>query len=204
MGFDDELVELWRDPDMWKIAVRHTGSQDLAQDALQEAYYAVRRVRDPQRIQDVRAYFCRVLINMCRHQLGQPAALPLDTPEMERHDPRAAHAVSPPDTALSNLGCATVTRLFRDRRDQLAARIARRSADPGRYQGAIAGVALEYYLAVRAGPVTQPDLNGMLKDAFPAWFKDPGCSPDTSLQRLSRGRADVKALLRAVVARGDL
>ncbi len=48
-----------------RLASGYAGDPHLAEDALQEAYWAVSQVRDAQRIENPRAYFCTVLIVRC-------------------------------------------------------------------------------------------------------------------------------------------
>lgn len=203
---EQELVEAWRDPGIRRIAVWHAGSEELADDALQEAYYRVRQVRDPDHISDLRGFFRRVLIDTCSRQSSRRQRL-LFLEELEaeqQEEALATDAVSLQDEVASKLALEAVIRTFRDHRDRLTALVARRSPEPARYQDAIVNVGLKYYLGVRQGSVTTQDLNAMLKDAFPGWFLDTRRSADTSFQRLSRGRADMRALLQAVVSKADL
>ena len=62
-----ELLAIWQDPQVRKLALRYARNPELAEDALQDAYYAVARVKNPERIKNLRAYFCRTLINEVSH-----------------------------------------------------------------------------------------------------------------------------------------
>ena len=70
-GFQQELLAIREDPKVRSLALRRAGDPELAEDALQEAYCAVAGLKNPQRIEDLRAYFCRVLINEVYHLRGQ-------------------------------------------------------------------------------------------------------------------------------------
>ena len=61
--FLEELLEIWRDPKVKRLALRRAGTLELARDGLNQAYDAVAR-RGPEGIEDLRAYYCRTLINV--------------------------------------------------------------------------------------------------------------------------------------------
>ena len=69
--FQSALLAIAQDPEIRRLALRLAGDLELAEDARQEAYYAVRRVRNPEEIKDLRAYFCTVLANKVRRLRGQ-------------------------------------------------------------------------------------------------------------------------------------
>ena len=81
-SFHDELTMIWQDPPIWRLALRRAGSSDLAEDALQETYYSVARVKDPAHIENLRAFFCWAPINQISHLRGQLNPIPVDDPEM--------------------------------------------------------------------------------------------------------------------------
>src|SRR5579864_4712929 len=81
LSFRDQLAEIVADPEVRRLALRRAGSRELAEDALQETFYAVARVRDPRRIESLRAFFCRSLINEINRQLVDPRPIPLDDPQ---------------------------------------------------------------------------------------------------------------------------
>ena len=73
-GFHEQLLKLYTDPGIWRFALRRAGHRDLAEDAIQETYYSVSRVKNPERIRDVRAFYCRALSHEISHQRGQELA----------------------------------------------------------------------------------------------------------------------------------
>src|SRR5215469_18146829 len=79
--FYAELAKIRSDPEIWGLALRRAGKHDLAQDALQETYYSVARVKDPDHIENLRAFFCRALINEINRMLGRPGPVPVEDPE---------------------------------------------------------------------------------------------------------------------------
>ncbi|HEY1347048.1 MAG TPA: sigma factor, partial [Streptosporangiaceae bacterium] len=81
-SFHDELTRIWRDPQIRGLALRRAGRHDLAEDALQETYYSVARVKDPGRIENLRAFFCRALINQISHLRSQLNPIPVEDPEI--------------------------------------------------------------------------------------------------------------------------
>jgi len=69
----EQLAAIREDPKVKNLARRQAGDSELAEDALQETYYAVARMENPERIVDLRAYYYRVLmrnIHRLRSQLG--------------------------------------------------------------------------------------------------------------------------------------
>jgi hypothetical protein len=52
--------------------------------------------------------------------------------------------------------------------------------------------------------VASADWNAALKSAYPPWFAGTGLAPDAVDQRLSRGRGDVRTLLRRLLPREEL
>lgn len=64
---------LCADPGIRSLAVRRAGDPDLALDALMQTVCVVARVQDLQAIKDLRACFCRTLINQVYRLRGQLA-----------------------------------------------------------------------------------------------------------------------------------
>jgi DNA-directed RNA polymerase specialized sigma24 family protein len=209
--FQEELAQVWQDPGIWKLALRRAGNRDLAEDALQETFYAVARVRDPGHIENLRAFFCTALIHQIHHLRGQlgpivpedPAtlagarqqAIPLWSPSVPRSIDEAAV-----DHVLADMWL----RRFRSARQQLWAVVPERSSDPGRYRDVIVAAAEEILHAAWDGNVSWADSNMDLRAAYPEWLDEPGCSQNTCHQRLSRARREVQALLMAIVSREEL
>jgi DNA-directed RNA polymerase specialized sigma24 family protein len=73
-AFPSELVALCADPEIRRFALRRAGDPDLAEDALLQAICVVARVQDLQAIEDLRAYFCRALIDRVYRLRGQLTA----------------------------------------------------------------------------------------------------------------------------------
>src|SRR5690348_9980426 len=63
--FLDQLAEIQQDPAVRGLARRLAGDPELARDALSQAYSAVAH-RGPDEIEDLRRYYCRVLINIVK------------------------------------------------------------------------------------------------------------------------------------------
>jgi hypothetical protein len=90
------------------------------------------------------------------------------------------------------------------RREGLRAAVPARSTDPERYADLILVIAERRLRACIAGDDSQADSNEALRAAYPEWFAEPGCRPNTCDQRFSRARADVRDVLKAVVTRDEL
>ena len=206
--FQHELQAVREDPDVRSFAHRRAKSPEMAEDALQSAYYAVSRVAHPEAIEDLRAYFCRVVLREIYRELRQLRAevlVDFTVSGDARQDQRGIGAPMPRplteevQTCLLGQGWLGIF----TGRGELAARVPRRSPDPGRYQRLIVRVA-EYVLRVILGENADADINAALRGGYAEWFAAHNSSRDTRDQRLSRGRADVCALLQTIVERGDL
>ena len=209
-SFQDELTRIWRDPEIRKLALRRAGHRDLAEDALQETFYSVARVNDPSHIENLRAFFCRALINQISHLRGQLNPIPVEDPEMlagprQQWVQLSAAAARPVDDAAIWLQLAATWRKRIHRgHARLMAMVPERSADPRRYREVIVATAAKILYTAGDGQVNWADSDMALRAAFPGWFDEPGCKRDTYYQRLSRARSDVRVLLKAVVARDEL
>jgi DNA-directed RNA polymerase specialized sigma24 family protein len=211
LSFQDELAEIVADSGVWRLALRRAGSRELAEDALQETFYAVARVKDPGRIESLRRFFCRALINEISHQLVDPRPIPLDDPETARGYRQQTVVLfglagSRPveDEAVGRVLADTLLTRFRRARERLEAGVPGRSRDPGRYRSVIVAVAERILHAAVDGHVSRADSNTDLQHAYPDWFGEPGCARDTCYQRLSRARRDVRTLLLTVVSLDEL
>jgi DNA-directed RNA polymerase specialized sigma24 family protein len=208
-SFQDELTRIWQDPQIRRLALRRAGRRDLADDALQETYYSVARVKDPDHIKNLRAFFCRALINQISHLRGQLNPIPVEDPEMlagTQHGGRVhAAAARPVDEAAVWLQlAATWDKRFRREHERLMAMVPERSSDPRRYREVIVATAEQILHAAADGHVNWADSDDALRAAYPDWFNEPGCTRDTYYQRLSRARHEVRALVRVVVGRDEL
>lgn len=196
--FPPGLLAIWADPEVRKLAARHAGDPDLAQDALLEAVYAVAQLGDLTRIRDLRAYFCRVLINKAHRLHGQ---LAVGGP----YDPATASASPPSDgTAATRLLARTWLRSFSADRDRLRSNVPGRSPQPDRYRELIVRTAEHILRTALDGNVSWADCNAALQAALPDWFGPPGSAGNTCHKRFSRARHDVQDVLRGVVSRDEL
>jgi len=179
-------------------------------DALQEAYYAVARVKDPTAIRNLRAYFCQVLTREIYRMLGQLGAMLVEdfTSVADAHQGRSGGLLSVPQSVAETVSTHLLTEAwlepFATRCGELTASVPGRSPDPGRYRAMIVTVAERVLRAIVIADTTDADYNTALRGAYAEWFAEPGYPENTYHQRFSRARADVRALLRAVVSRDDL
>jgi hypothetical protein len=204
-AFPPGLLDIWADPEVRRLAVRRAGDPDLAEDALQQAVCAVAQIGNLGRIKDLKAYFCRVLINEVYHLRGQLAAARACVPLTEVTEARLRGRPSDEATAvLTGLMARTWLDRFRAQRDRLRASVPGRSSQPSRYRDLIVAVAENILVATVDGSISQADSNERLQAAFPEWFGQPGAAANTCHQHLSRARRDVQALLQGIVSRDDL
>jgi hypothetical protein len=167
------------------------------------------RLQDPGGIEDLRAYFCRVLIRMInalRGQLG--AVLPDDFTGLAdacQAKARGEALDSPVDeTVAANMLTDGWLKRFTAERESLTAAVPGRSPDPSRYRELIVSVAEQVLKAIVTADVCDADGNPALRVAYPEWFADYGGTDGNAHQRFSRARADVRVLLRTIVSRNDL
>jgi DNA-directed RNA polymerase specialized sigma24 family protein len=176
----------------------------VAYDALQETYYAVARVRDPEHITDLRKYFCRVLQRQVVELLEVAGPLPvedLDALVAARSNGARSPGAPVEDRAVRSMqGAAWLRRLAR----LPVVSVPGRSADSRRYQSVIVDIARCVVPALLEGEVSTADMDQLLARAYPEWFADAGASRATYHQRLSRGRRDVRTVLASVVSRNEL
>ena len=207
MGFLDDVAALVQDQAIRRLAERRSRSRDLGEDALQDTFRSVAQTQNPEAIRDLRAFFCKSLINAINRQLALSAPIPAediaaiaDSRQSLSSSAAAASACVASQAELRVLAEAAVSRLERDRAD-LMAKVPGRSDDPLRYQSAIIAVTATILRLLFAGPVTQEDWNAILRSEYPQWCDDRGQARDAMYQRLSRGRADVQQLLQTLVPR---
>lgn len=205
-----ELAEIWKDPRIKSLARRQAGDPDVADDALQSAYYAVARMKRLDQVENLRAYFCRVLIHEVHRERGQLRAVLMedfDRVAEERQGTVGCRRMSPPSfqdaVCISLLGQSWLKRLV-DERDGLLGAVPARSDDPSRYQAVIYAVAKQIVHGGINGDVGDTDANDAFRTSYPEYFQQPDTASNTCDQRFRRARMDVRALLRSVVRRDEL
>jgi DNA-directed RNA polymerase specialized sigma24 family protein len=197
------LVQVWADPQIKRLAQRHARDPQLADDALQSTYYALARLKHLDQIENMRAYFCRVLVQQVhreRAQLG--AALFEDFASVT--EVRGGTADSGfASAALEDAVCSSVQvwtwhkRLICER-EELTAVVPARSDEPSRYRAVIYDIVEQILCAGINGEPSEADKNDALRVAYPEYFDEAGASRDTCHQRFRRARLDVSALLQVV------
>ena len=208
MGFSDDLAALARDPDTRRLAMRRAGSRELAEDALQETYWNIAKMAQPGSIRDLGAFFRTSLIREINHLRARRGPLPVEDIAAAGEQGAASSSRTLPDSVehvveIRRLAQCVLSRFETDH-GQLMTAVPRRSADPRYYRSAILAAARKIFLMLVRGSVTSADWNAALKFAYPLWFAEAGLPPDAVDQRLSRGRSDVRMLLRRLLAREEL
>jgi DNA-directed RNA polymerase specialized sigma24 family protein len=204
--FYKELLAIASDPKVAGLARRRVGDRDLAEDVIQEALYSVSRMSDPERIDDLRAYFCTVVIHEAARLRSAQVALPFDDPELatgaRRVDGRVPRTLE--DSVISRLMAQTWLAKFGEQRQQLRAAVPGRSAHPDRYRDHIVAAAEAFLKAVALGDPSDKVQREKLAAEYPEWFAEPGCATNARDQRFSRAHADLLVLLQQVVDLEDL
>jgi len=207
MGFLDDLAKLVEDPAIRRLAERRARSRELAEDALQDTFHAVAQTRNPDAIEDLRAYFCKSLIRAIYRQLTLSEPIPAEDIAAiadgrqglsTSGTPAPASVESQADLRL--LAEAALIRLERDRAE-LMAMVPARSDDPRRYRRMIVAVAERILRLLFEGSVATADWNAVLRLEYPQLCDEPGLAHDALYQRLSRARADIQSLLRVILPR---
>ena len=205
-----QLVEIRMDPGMQKFARRKAGDPDMADDALQNAYCAVLRREHLDEIEDLRAYFARVLIHEIHRERGQlrtPLVDDFDRVAEERLGAIGCHRTPPPnvqDVVCTSLQGGCWLKRLADERGDLLASVPARSRDAGRYRAVIYAAAEHILRAGISGDVSEADTNETLRASYPEYFQQPDAAPNTCDQRFCRARVDIRALLRTVVSHDEL
>ena len=200
----DEAGALREDPAMRGLAQKLAGDPAEAEDLLQQAWYLVVQALGRGHVESLRPYFIRVMAREAarvREQSG--AALADDLAALSDHDRALAVAGADFESNVDDLLLVRgLLARFRRRRSELTAMVPRRSADPDRYQRAIAAAAEAVLLRTMEQPVSSGDWNEFLRAGYPEWYHAD--VPAAMLhQRRSRARADARQLLK-VLAGDDL
>ena len=205
-AFHAALQAIMDEPEVVRLARARARDRDLADDARQQAFCDVAGVAYPERIADLRAYYCRVLLRAIRELRGQLRALPVADPAgLAGRGAGPSGPVLFDDIAAARIDARARLARFQARRQALLAAVPPRSDDPVRYRQVIADGAERVLRDATAGWTVSPaDSNASLCAAYPQWFGSPGCADNTCHQHLSRARADIRNLLKAVVSAGEL
>lgn len=204
--FHRELLAIANDPRVKSLARRRVGDRELAEDVIQESLYAVSRIPDPERIENLRAFFCTVVIHEADRLRRVPGTTLLDDPETALGAYRGRGAAPWPleEAAVFHLMAQMWLARLVERKTQLRADVPGRSADPDRYRDLIVAMAEPVLQAAVRGEASDEDSNPALRAAYPGWFAEPGRAENSCHQRLSRARADLRALLQSVVTHDEL
>lgn len=200
------LLAILQDPWIKRFALRRAGHAEVAEDALQSAYYAMARLQNLEQIDNLHAYFCKVLVHQVYRERGQlGAALVEDFVSVAetRHD-AADSRPSTEDAACSFLQVRAWLQQLADKRDRLIAAVPARSDDPARYRAVIYAAAKQVLRSVIDAEPSEADTNQAFQTAWPEYFGSPGAAPNTCHQRFRRARTDVRAMLQDVVPRDEL
>lgn len=202
--YQRQLREIWEDPQVRRLARARAQDPEVAQDALQEAYYAVARVKKPDEIRDLKGYFCTVLIRKINDMLGRSRDIPVDDidGQADAHQDRTGAPFE--DMACSDLRTEIWLGRLAAQREALTRAVPRRSADPARYRDVIVAIAGRVLVSIARRDVSDADVDSSLIAAYPEWFAEPGLGPGNAYQRFSRARADIRTLLRGIVSRDEL
>jgi hypothetical protein len=211
MSFDEDLARVTTDPEMFRRAVLRARSRELAEDAIQETARAIAARRSSEAIGNLPGFFYVALIHEIDHQLGRAAAIPavdiVATSDRNQTDPymTGARPATPVEgeAQLRALATAVLNGLARHEHG-MTPLVPARSEDAALYRSVVVQAAKEIFELLIEGSVAAADWNEVLEAAYPQWFDQPGLSRDARDQRLSRGRRDVRSLLRSVLSRDQL
>jgi DNA-directed RNA polymerase specialized sigma24 family protein len=204
------LLALLQDPWIKRFARGHAGHAEVAEDALQSTYYAMARLENLEQIENLRAYFCKVLIREVHRERGQlGAALVEDFARAAalHQDAVGCRPASPPsidDAVCTSLQARVWLERFATQRNRLQARVSARSDDPARYSTVVCDAAEQVLRDGINGEPSEADTNPALRAAYPEYFAQPDAAANLLHQRFRRAREDVKALLQSVVDRDEL
>jgi DNA-directed RNA polymerase specialized sigma24 family protein len=207
LSFADRLALLREDPGVQSFARRIARNRELADDALQEAYYAVSRVKDPTAIKDLRSYFCRAVRNKVTGMSQQPCPRPpadIDTMLASAMPDGRGPSLPGSPCEASGIRSAQRARWLASIAGRPTAQIPGRSDDPDRYRLAVVEVARWALEAMLDGELSTADMNDLLISRHQEWFAAADSCTNTCHQRLSRARRDAFKLLGAVISRDEL
>jgi DNA-directed RNA polymerase specialized sigma24 family protein len=200
------LVDIAQDPKVRNQARHLVGDCDLAEDLIQETLYALIRTQAPERIVNLKAFFWKAMLHKAARLRSLAGTTLVDDPESSPGS-RAIHNPASRTLAegvVARLMAQTWLARLESRRESLNAAIPGRSADPGRYRSAVMTVARSMLQVIAYGEVCEDDSRPALQAAYPGYFDEPGQGRNSCDQRFSRARADLRILLKEVIARDEL
>jgi hypothetical protein len=205
----EQLAAIREDPQVKALARAWARDPELAEDALQEAYYAMARVKNPDLIEDVRAYFCRVLMRKIDRIRGQLGAIVVDdfaglagTRRLNLGGEALPRSVD--EIVITKLLTRKWLLCLASQRVALVRAVPGRSPNPGRYRDVIATVAEWMLLSILAGDTRAANTNLALCSTYQEWFAEDGVDVDNIYQRFARARADIRELLQSVISLDEL
>jgi hypothetical protein len=208
--FQHQLLEIRQDPQVIRFTLRRAGKRELAEDALQTAYYRIASMQHPERIINLRAYFLRVLRNEINGVHALTPTVPLDDVKGSSQPQRGRQLDGPAaEPAVDDRACRTVQnqvflKRYASHRNQLIDAIPARSTDPGRYREVIYAAGKQVLLGALGLEPNDAAFPRILRASYPEYFEEPGAAPNTLHRRISRARDDIKALLQATIRREEL
>lgn len=199
-GDYEELAAIACDPGMRRAAWRLAG--DMADDLLQETWYAMARRAAGDPIENPRGYFYKTMVNTWRHLRQDLTRHGIPADDLDVMAGASGGLPSAEYQALARLDAAARRGRLRRRRAEFWLTIPAYSPDPYRYRGVVMIVAET--TAAGDGPVSRSELNEALIAAYREWFGEPGVKPGTLQQRRCRARQAIFRLLAAVLSPDDL
>ena len=199
-GGYEELAAIACDPGMRRAAWRLAG--DMADDLLQETWYAMARRAVGDSIENPRGYFYKTMVNTWRHLRQDLPRHGIPADDLDVVTGASGGMPSAEYQALARLDAAARRGRLRRRRAELWLTIPAYSPDPYRYREVVMTVAET--AATGDGPVSRSELNEALIAAYREWFGEPGVKPGTLQQRRCRARQAIFRLLAAVLGPDDL
>lgn len=202
-----QLLEIWADPQVRALARRRAGDPEVADDALQSTYAVMARLKNLDQIDNLKAYFCQVLVREVYRERDRLGAVLVDdfARLAEEQEGSGFSSGRLPPAEFEEAVCSVVAagswhrRLTGARRD-LAAAVPARSGDPDRYRAVVYAAAEQILRDGISGESSQADSNEAFRASYPEYFDQPGATPNTRYQRLLRARADTRALLQAAIS----
>lgn len=197
--FRQELLALRQDPQVAIIARKLVGDMDLAEDLNQTVCSRLAALKHPERIENLRGYYFRVL----RNEAANLYALRQETP-FEDPDSTSAPAQPLDEKVCTSLQAQVWFERFAAQREYLRDGVPARSNDPDRYRGLIYETAGQVLRDGINGEPSDADTNDTFRQTYPEYFAQPDAAVNTCHQRFRRAREDVKAVLRTIVDRDEL